>query len=134
MTGSHQKTCLFGTVSSEGGQLFRQYPRVDGKNFLKYLKELKKKFSPMLLFLDKSRPHHKDRMVRRWLWENRHYVWVRWFPTARPELNPVEMCWNLLKDELQANRLYPTFEEMKMAIREKMRTKRFKPNLINYLC
>jgi len=61
-------------------------------------------------------------------------VKVRWFPTARPELNPVEECWNLLKDEFIANKLYPTFEEMKRAIGERMRTKRFRLNMINYLC
>jgi len=133
-TGSHRRTCLFGALSLEGRQLFRQYPNVNGENFLKYLKKLKKKFSPMLLFLDRSLPHHKDQAVSRWLRENRQHVRVRWFPTARPELNPIEECWNILKDELQANRLYPTFEEMKRAIKERTRTKRFNLNLINYLC
>jgi transposase len=61
-------------------------------------------------------------------------VKVKWLPTARPELNPVEECWNLLKDELVANRLYCTFKEMKQVIGERMRTKRFKLNMINYMC
>ena len=133
-TGSHRRTCLFGTVSLDRKQLFRQHDTVNGENFLAYLKELKRKFDAFLLFLDKSAPHHRDKRVRRWLRKNRYSVKVRWFPTARPELNPVEECWNLLKDELIANKLYPTFEEMKRAIGERMRTKRFRLNMINYLC
>jgi len=106
---------------------------VNGRNFLAYLKTLKRKSGRMLLFLDRSKAHRNEE-VERWLKANRKTVKVKWFPTARPELNPVEKCWNLLKDELVANRLHCTFEEMKRAISERMRTKRFKPNLINYLC
>jgi len=87
----------------------------------------------MLLFLDKSKAHRNDE-AERWLKANRKAVKVKWFPTARPELNPVEECWNILKDELVANRLYPTFEEMKQVIGKKIRTKKFKLDLINYLC
>jgi len=133
-TGSHRRTCLFGTVSLDRKQLFRQHDTVNGENFLVYVRELKRRFGAFLLFLDKSAPHHRDERVRRWLRKNRYSVKVRWFPTARPELNPVEECWNLLKDELIANKLYPTFEEMKRAIGERMRTKRFRLNMINYLC
>ncbi len=106
---------------------------MNGRNFLTYFKIMKRKFGKMLLFLDRSKAH-RNKEVERWLKTNRETIKVKWFPVARPELNPVEECWNLLKNELQANILYPTFEEMKMTIREKMRTKKFKLNLINYLC
>ena len=106
---------------------------MNGRNFLTYLKALKRKFGRMLLFLDRSKAHRNDE-AERWLKANRKAIRVKWFPIARPELNPVEECWNLLKDELVANRLHPTFEEMKMVIREKMRTEKFKLNPINYLC
>jgi transposase len=87
----------------------------------------------MLLFLDRSKAHRNDE-VERWLKANRKAVKVKWFPIARPELNPVEECWNLLKDELVANRLYRTFEEMRQAIAKRVRTKSYKLNMINYLC
>jgi len=133
-TGSHRRTCLFGALSIDGRQLFRQYANVDGENFLAYLKELKRKFSPMLLFLDRSSPHRVDEDVRDYLLENCDSIEVMWLPRARPELNPVEGCWNLLKDELMANRLHPTFEEMERAIGQRIRTKRFRLNVTNYLC
>jgi len=133
-TGSHRRTCLFGTVSLNGRQLFRQYHTVNGENFLAYARELKRRFGAFLLFLDKSAPHHRDEQVRRWLRKNRNSVKVRWFPTARPELNPVEECWRQTKDIIQANRIYPTFESMKKEISKTLRAKRFKLNIVEYLC
>jgi len=133
-TGSHRRTCLFGAVSLDHKQLFRQYDTVNGESFLAYLKELKRKFSAFLMFLDKSAPHQRDERVRQWLWRNRNSVKVRWFPTARPELNPVEECWRRIKDIIQANRIYPTFEGMKKEISKTLRTKRFRLNMVEYLC
>jgi len=133
-TGSHRRTCLFGTVSLNGRQLFRQYHTVNGENFLVYARELKRRFGAFLIFLDKSAPHHRDERVRRWLRKNRNSVKVRWFSTARPELNPVEECWRQTRDIIQANRIYPTFESMKKEISKTLRTKRFRLDIVEYLC
>ncbi len=38
ITGSHQHYCIFGAVSMEGKQLFRQYDKFNGDTFLEYLK------------------------------------------------------------------------------------------------
>jgi hypothetical protein len=40
VTGSHQKTCVFGTITIDGKQLFRQYDVFNQYAFLNYLKEL----------------------------------------------------------------------------------------------
>jgi len=133
-TGSHRRTCLFGTVSLNGRQLFRQYHTINGENFLAYTRELKRRFGAFLIFLDKSAPHHRDEQVRRWLRKNRNSVKVRWFPTARPELNPVEECWRQVKGIVQANRIYPTFQDMKKETSKTLRTKRFRLNIVEYLC
>jgi hypothetical protein len=50
-TGSHSKTCLFGAVSLDGKQLFRQYEKINGENFLRYLKLLKRKYRRFLFSL-----------------------------------------------------------------------------------
>jgi len=132
-TGSHRRTCLFGVISLDGKQLFRQHDAINGESFLTYMTELKRRFGAFLLFLDKSAPHHRNEHVRRWLQKNRDSVKVRWFPTARPELNPVEECWRQSKDIIQANRIYPTFEAMKKEISKTLRTKRFRLNIVKYL-
>jgi hypothetical protein len=56
-TGSHQKTCVFGTITFDGRQLFRQYDTFNQYSFISYLGELKRKFRKMILFLDRAPQH-----------------------------------------------------------------------------
>ena len=44
VTGSHKHSSIFGVISMEGKQLFRQYDRFNGDTFLKYLKKIHTKF------------------------------------------------------------------------------------------
>jgi hypothetical protein len=64
VTGSHQKTCVFGTITIDGKQLFRQYDLFNQYVFLKYLKELQKNFRKLLLFIDRAAQHHSSIMIR----------------------------------------------------------------------
>ena len=50
-TGSHKKTCVFGTITFDGRQLFRQYDTFD---FISYLGEIKGKFHKLILFLEST--------------------------------------------------------------------------------
>jgi hypothetical protein len=64
VTGSHQRTCVFGTITIDGKQLFRQYDVFNQYVFLKYLKELQRKFRKLLLFIDRAVQHRSSIMVR----------------------------------------------------------------------
>jgi hypothetical protein len=44
VTGSHHKTGVFGTITIDGKQFFSQYDVFNQYAFLKYLKELQRKF------------------------------------------------------------------------------------------
>lgn len=132
-TGSHAKTCLFGALSMDGRQLFRQYNWINSDNFLKFLKQLTRKFAPCLLFLDKS-GSHRSRKVTRWLEQNQEALRVMWFPTSCPELNPVEECWRQTKNTVVGCMIYPSFAELKRTLATYLRTKRFKLDITKYLC
>jgi len=93
---------------------------------------MKRKWKRFYLFID-GPSWHKSNKVRHFFEENQDSVVPVWFPTCSPELNPVEEPWRQLKDELQANRLHSSFDEMKRAIGEKVRTKRFKVDVVKYL-
>ena len=67
MTGSHQRTCVFGALCIDGRQFFRQYSVFNQETFLKYLKELRRKFGKIILFIDRARQHHRSIMVRRYI-------------------------------------------------------------------
>lgn len=53
---------------------------------------------------------------------------------TRPELNPVEECWRQTKDIVQANCIYPTFGAMVEEISNTLRAKKFRLNMVAYIC
>jgi hypothetical protein len=56
MTGSHQKTCVFGALSIDG---------------LDYLKKLQNKFHKVILFLDRAAQHYRSIIVRKYFEKNK---------------------------------------------------------------
>jgi len=90
MTGSHQKTCVFGALSIDGRQLFIQYDTFDRFTFLDYLKKLQNKFHKVILFLDRAAQHYRSIIVRKYLEENKDILRVEWFPKGSLEFNAVE--------------------------------------------
>src|SRR6476661_6307894 len=57
VTGSHSKTIIFGVISNNGKQLFRQYNRFDSQTFIRYLEQLRKKFKKFVIFVDRATQH-----------------------------------------------------------------------------
>jgi hypothetical protein len=49
-SGSHQRTCVFGALSTDGRQLFRQYSAFDRFISLDYLKKLQNKFHKVIYY------------------------------------------------------------------------------------
>jgi hypothetical protein len=52
--GSHEISCLFGAVSMDQKQLFRQYAKFNTETFLDFLKIIHSKFPRCYLFMDKA--------------------------------------------------------------------------------
>jgi hypothetical protein len=59
VTGAHNKTILFGVLSMDGKQLFRQYNRFDSHSFIAYLEEIRKKINKFIIFVDRAQ-HSTD--------------------------------------------------------------------------
>lgn len=131
--GRHKRSCVFGALSLRKRQLFRQYPAFNEDTVLTFLRLVHHKFPRCYLFLDKARQHHHSRKVRTYLQRHRSTLRVRWFPTASPELNAVEECWRQGKNVLLSSRFHPEFTQLKAAIANYYRTKRFNLNLKKYL-
>jgi transposase len=131
-TGSHQKTCVFGTLAIDGRQLFRQYDAFNQYTFLDYLKEIQKKFGKVILFTDRAR-QHQSRKVRKYLEENKHDITAVYLPKGSPEFNAIEECWRQGKYDLLVSKYYPRFLDLKSAIGEYYRTERFNLDVTRYL-
>src|SRR5437763_6035133 len=133
ITGSHQKTCVFGTLTIDGKHLFRQYKTFDQYSFISYLRELKRKFHKLILFLDRAPQHCRSRKVRACLERNSDDMIVEYLPKGSPNLSAVEECWRQGKNDLLVSKYYPRFTNLKAAITNYYRTKRFDLNIVKYL-
>lgn len=131
--GSHEISCLFGAVSMDSKQLFRQYAKFNTETFLDFLKEIHHKFPKCYLFMDKASPHYKSRRVKDYLEENKDTLIPVYLPTASPEFMMVEEIWNIAKRELLVLKYYSSFEDFKEKVSRYFRTRRFDLNMRNYL-
>lgn len=133
VTGSHQRTCVFGALSIDGRQIFRQYKDFNADTFLAYLKQLHRKFPKMVLFMDKARQHHRSNIVKEYLEKNEDTIRVVWIPNACPEFNALEECWRQGEKDLLHCIFYDRFIDLKKTISEYYRRKRFRLSIVRYL-
>jgi DDE superfamily endonuclease len=84
VTGSHKHSCIFGAISIEGKQLFRQYDIFNGDTFLDFLKTIHARFPKCYLFMDKASPHFKSRKVQKYFEDNKNTLIPVYLPTASP--------------------------------------------------
>jgi transposase len=134
VTGSHQHSYIFGAISLEGKQLFRQHDRFNEDTFLNYLKKIHTKFPKCYLFMDKASPHYKSKKVLKYFEENKDTLIPIYLPTtASPEFMVMEEVWNIAKRDLFVLQYYQSFADLKNKISKYFRTKRFGLDMINYL-
>ena len=131
VTGSRNKTILFGVLSLDGKQLFRQYERFDSQSFIAYLEEIRKKFNKFIIFVDRA-TQHRSKIIMEYLQKNNKDIQIEYFPVGSPEFNPVEECWKQGKYSILSN-YYHSFSGIKQTISHYYRTKRFNLNIKKYL-
>ena len=132
-TGSHKHSCIFGAISLEGKQIFRQNDRFNGDTFLSFLKIIHSKFPKCYLFMDKASPHYKSKKVQKYFEENIDTLIPIYLPTASPEFMVMEEIWNIAKRDLFVLQYYQSFVDLKDRITRYFRTKRFGLDMMNYL-
>ena len=133
ITGSHQQSCLFGAISLDRRQLFRQFEKFNEDTFYEFLKQIHHKFPRCYLFLDKAPQHHKSHKVRTYFEEHIDSLIPVYLPTASPEFMVVEECWNISKNNLLVLTYYKSFTDFRIKLGQYFRTRRFKFNMCKYL-
>ena len=131
VTGTHNKTIIFGVLSNDGKQLFRQYNRFDSHSFIRYLEQVRKKFKKFIIFVDRA-PQHRSKIVKKYLQRNRDSMRIEYFPVGSPEFNAVEECWRQGKYNILSN-YYPNFQSLRHMISRYYRTRRFNLDIKKYL-
>ena len=129
-TGSHQKIVVYGAIAKDGRQLFRTHERFDASTFIRYLKEMQKRFGKVAAVTDRASPH-RAKLVKGLLRENKN-IRIIYLPKGSPYLNAVEECWHQGKRILLVSEYYRTFADMCNAIITYYRTVRFKLDIVRY--
>jgi transposase len=131
VTGSHDKTIIFGVLSNDGKQLFRQYGQFNSYSFIRYLEEVRKKFKKFVMFVDRA-TQHSSKMVKKYLQRNKDRMRIEYLPVGSPEFNAVEECWRQGKNNILSN-YYSSFSQLKQIISQYYRTRRFNQDIKKYL-
>ena len=133
ITGSHQQSCLFGAISLDRRQIFRQFEKFNEDTFCQFLKQIHHKFPKCYLFLDKAPQHHKSHKIKKYFKNHEDSLIPVYLPTASPEFMVMEEVWNIAKRDLFVLQYYQSFVDLKDRITRYFRTKRFGLDMMNYL-
>ena len=131
--GSRKKTIVFGSLSLDGKQLFKQYDEFNSKTFVDYLKHIQKRFRKIVVFVDRAAPHY-SKITRKFLDANKNIIRLEeHFPVGFPEFNAVEECWRQEGKYHILSTYYPLFDFLKDTISYYYRTTKFKLDIVKYL-
>jgi transposase len=116
--GGNQKQAVIGFLNATNGAWHYFLPaRRRSQEFIACLEELGRLYpqGPVLLYLDNG-SIHKSEATLRWLERHERFVLIYLPVYSGHKSNPVEKVWWRLKEEIAANRLYASLEEVQDAI------------------
>ena len=118
--GRRDKAIVYGTLAEGGARLMRQYGRFDGPTFVRYPKEVRRKWGKVLLVTDNA-SQHKHMEVRKYL-EEYDGLEILYLSTATPKPGAVKSVWKDAKYRLVTSEHYETLEDLTHAVSEYFRT------------
>jgi transposase len=95
VTGSRRQTIVFGCLSLEDKQLFKQYDEFNSNTFVDYIKHVQKRFGKCIIFVDRATTPC-SKITRQYLAQNKDTIRLEYLPVGSPEFNAVEECWRQL--------------------------------------
>ncbi len=129
--GRRDRTIVFGALAEDGTRLMRQYGKFDDPTFVRYLKEVRRKWGKVLLVTDNA-SQHKHREVRQYL-EEHDGLEILYLPTATSKLSAVESVWKDAKYRLVTSEHYETLEDLTHAVSEYFRTCSIRLDIYKFL-
>lgn len=99
-------------------------------DFLLLLTALKVRLSGRITLVWDNHSSHLARNVTHWIEGERSWLEIVQLPPYAPELNPVELLWKIVKDEI-ANRAFRSITELGDAIATALSKARKRPDLLD---
>lgn len=133
--GGRQKMHLIGVVEPGGDKgWFATCPTLGASELIRFFKGLATQYplGQLLIVLDNARAHHAKR-VDAFLSQNPR-IELEYLPPYSPNLNPIELFWKYLRQEVTHNTYYPTFESFQAAVVEFLTQFKIPKGIICTLC
>jgi putative transposase len=133
---SSKKIITFGALTSTNKFHYDFYESQNSltfKHFLSnYIATLQQ--TEKYVFILDNAGFHKTNVIREYLERHASWISVEFIPPYSPELNPIETCWKVTKNNITKSQYFPTIEEMQAALETFWTTHKFTQNFITYLC
>ena len=130
VSGTHDRTVVYGVLGLDGEQLFGQYDKFNGDTFAEFLKEAKKEFGRALMMVRRA-PQHRAGIVGKTL-RGMTGIRLAFLPAASPELSAVEEYRRQSKKDL-LKVSYVTMGKLRQTIDEYSANKTFGLDILKYL-
>lgn len=130
--GSHGKFAAFGALPGDGRQFFRTHGWFDSRTFVRYLREMHRKFGRIAVVVDRA-PQRRAAVAGDYLEGCGGEVLLSGLPTGSPHTDAVEGAWRRTKRATRDSEHHPGVGEMRAAVGECLRVTRHRPGTFAYL-
>ena len=133
---SNKKLITFGALTNDHQFYYDFYESQNSltfKHFLRNLLEKLDKKKKYVLILDNA-GFHKTVCIKNLLKEYSKQISVEHIPPYSPELNPIETCWKVTKNNVTKSQYFTKIEDMQNALETYWTEHIFTQNFMRYLC
>jgi len=132
---SSKKLTTFGALTSKHKFHYDFYDSQNSLTFKHFLRNLFDKLNnrkKYVLILDNV-GYHKTQCIRTLIQEYKN-IFVEYLPPYSPELNPIETCWKVTKNQVTKSQYFTSIDEMQVKLEEFWSKHIFMQNFMRYLC
>jgi len=133
---SSKKLITFGALTSNHEFYYDFYIAQNSLTFCHFLRELINKLSKKkkYVFILDNAGFHKTYCVKNLLAKYKPRISVEHIPSYSPELNPIETCWKVTKNNVTKSQYFHTINDMQEALENFWQKHIFMQNFMRYLC
>jgi len=133
---SNKKLITFGALTSEHKFYYDFYIAQNSMTFMNFLRGLFKnidKKKKYVIILDNA-GFHKTQCVRKLFEEYSEWISVEYIPPYSPELNPIETCWKVTKNNVTKSHYFKNIDDMQEELENFWEEHIFMQKFMRYLC
>lgn len=132
---SSKKLITFGALTSNHKFYYDFYESQNSLTFKHFLRSLFEKLDKKkkYVFILDNVGYHKTQCIKSLFSEYAGQISVEHIPPYSPELNPIETCWKVTKNNVTKSQYFPTIEEMQEALENFWAEHIFMQNFMCYL-